>query len=71
MERPEHVSEAVWEKHLDWFNVTGETSRRHLRELREGALGRRYQGQSSPAETDKAETSPGGESGKRAVETED
>jgi len=42
MERPEHIPQALWEKHLDWLNVTGETSRRHIRELRSGELARRY-----------------------------
>lgn len=47
MERPDNVPEAVWKSHLDWFDVTGETSHRHIRELRRGKLGTRYQSHES------------------------
>lgn len=32
MEKPDNISAAVWKKHLDWFSVTGETAKRHVRE---------------------------------------
>lgn len=60
MDRPDTVPEAVWKTHLDWLNVTGETSHRHIRELHRGELGRRYQNHESeaePARTSEAQSS--------------
>lgn len=71
MERPENISEAVWQKHLDWFNVTGETSRRHLRELREGSLGRRYQGERDSGRKDGNEAGVRPAPNKQPVEADD
>ncbi|MFE8072723.1 hypothetical protein QQM79_16825 [Marinobacteraceae bacterium S3BR75-40.1] len=42
MDRPKHIPKAIWDKHLDWFNVTGETSREHLKELKSGDLVKKY-----------------------------
>lgn len=32
MEKPDNISAENWQKHLDWFSVTGETAKRHVRE---------------------------------------
>ncbi|QCF25182.1 hypothetical protein [Hydrocarboniclastica marina] len=48
MEKPDNISAAVWKKHLDWFNVTGETAKRHVREQ----AGRRRRNEDATASLD-------------------
>lgn len=48
MEKPDNISAARWQKHLDWFGVTGETAKRHVREH----SGRRKRNEQATAELD-------------------
>lgn len=48
MEKPEHISAEAWKRHLDWFSVTGETAKRHVRELQ----GRRRRNEDATANLD-------------------
>lgn len=48
MEKPDKISAAVWKKHLDWFSVTGETAKRHVREQ----AGRRRRDENATANLD-------------------
>lgn len=41
--KPDHISQKRWQQHLDWMQVTGETTRKHLQELQKGQLWRDYQ----------------------------
>lgn len=53
MEKPDNISAARWKKHLDWFGVTGETAKRHVREK----TGRRQRNENATARLD-ATTAP-------------
>lgn len=48
VEKPDNISEENWKKHLDWFSVTGETAKRHVREN----TGRRRRNEDATANLD-------------------
>lgn len=40
--KPENISDQRWKQHVDWMQVTGSTTDKHLQEHREGHLWRDY-----------------------------
>lgn len=55
MEKPDHIPQEIWDKHLDWFNVTGETSRDHIKDLKNGDLIKKYRNKQQARNPEKTE----------------
>jgi|GEM_PF-3603249 len=41
-QKPDHISEQRWKQHLDWMQVTGSTSEKHIQEHKAGHLWQDY-----------------------------